>query len=81
LAIVGIFLAVQTAIVVFGPLTVNEEIQCGSLYRPDRSLIGTDANLCRRAIAQQRVWSAGYATASSLALVGLVGLVLVSHRR
>ena len=50
----------------FGPMTVNDEIECGSLSRPDRSLAGTDHELCRGALAEQRAWAAGSATLSAL---------------
>ena len=56
---------------IFGPMTVNDEIECGSLSRPDRSMEGTDRDLCRRALAEQRVWAAGSGSLSALALIGV----------
>ena len=69
LLVAGLFLAAQAAVMTFGPMTVNDEIECGSLYRPDLSLDGTDRDLCRRALAEQRVWAAGSGALSVLALV------------
>jgi hypothetical protein len=71
LFVAGLFLAAQAAVMTFGPMTVNEEIECGSLYRPDRSLDGTDRDLCRSALAEQRVRAAGSGTLSALALIGV----------
>jgi peptidoglycan/LPS O-acetylase OafA/YrhL len=71
LLVAGLFLAAQAAVMTFGPMTVNEEIECGSMSRPDRSLAGTDHELCRKALAEQRVWAAGSATLSALALIGV----------
>lgn len=70
LVIVALFLAAQTYTVIFGPMTVNEEVECGSVYRPERSLADTDARLCRKALAEQRVWAAGGSAVGALALVG-----------
>jgi len=70
LAVATLFLAAQTYLVMFGPMTVNDEIECGSLHRPDVSLSGTDASLCRKALAEQRVWAVGAPTLGALALVG-----------
>ena len=57
LLVAGLFLASQAALMAFGPMTVNDEIECGSLYRPDSALDGTDRDLCRKALADQRVWA------------------------
>ena len=70
LGVVGLFLASQTCIVIFGPMTVNEEVECGSVYRPDKSLWGMDERLCRQALAEQRVWAAGSSAIGALALLG-----------
>jgi hypothetical protein len=77
LAVVTLFLAAQTYLVIFGPMTVNDEIECGSLHRPEKSLTGTDASLCRKALAEQRVWAAG---ASAVGALALVGFFLVPRR-
>jgi hypothetical protein len=71
LLVAGLFLVAQAALMIFGPMTVNDEIECGSLYRPDRSLDGTDRDLCRKALADQRVWAAGSGALSGLALIGV----------
>jgi hypothetical protein len=71
LLLAGLFLAAQVAVITFGPMTVNEEIECGSLSRPDRSLDGTDRDLCRRALAEQRVRAAGSGALSAMALIGV----------
>ena len=71
LLVAGLFLAAQAAVMVFGPMTVNDEIECGSLSRPDRSLAGTDRDLCRSALAEQRVWAVGSGALSAMALVGV----------
>ena len=79
LAIAGLFLAVQAAVMVFGPMTVNDEIECGSLYKPETSVVLTDEEeaLCRSAIAEQRVWAAG---CTALAALSLIGFFLVPRR-
>jgi hypothetical protein len=61
----------------FGPKTLNDEIECGSLYGPDRSLDGTDRDLCGLALAEQRVWAAG---SSALSAMALIGVFLVPRR-
>jgi len=71
LLVAGLFLAVQAALMVFGPMTVNDEIECGNLTRPDRSLAGTDRELCHKALAEQRVWAAGSGALSAMALIGV----------
>lgn len=71
LLVAGLFLAAQAALMTFGPMTVNEEIECGSLSRPDRSLDGTDRDLCQRALAEQRAWAAGSGALSAMALIGI----------
>jgi hypothetical protein len=71
LLVAGLFLAAQAALMVFGPMTVNDEIECGSLYRPDTSLDGTDRDLCSRALAEQPAWAAGSGALSAMALIGV----------
>ena len=71
LLVAGMFLPAQAAVMIFGPMTVNDEIECGSLYRPDTSLDGTDRDLCRSALAEQRVWAAGSGALSAMALIGV----------
>ena len=71
LVVAGMLLAAQAAGMIFGPMTVNDEIECGSMLRPDLSLDGTDRDLCRRALADQRVWAAGSGALSALALLGV----------
>ena len=71
LLVAGPFLAAQAALMTFGPMTVNEEIECGSLYKPDGSLDGTDRELCRKALAEQRAWVAGSGALSAMALIGV----------
>ena len=71
LLVAGLFLAVQAALTIFGPMTVNDEIECGSMYRPDRSLVGTDRDLCRSALAEQPAWAAGTGALSAMALIGV----------
>ena len=71
LLVAGLFLAAQAAVMILGPMTVNDEIECGSLSSPVRSLDGTDRDLCRRALADQRVWAAGSCSLSALALIGV----------
>jgi hypothetical protein len=70
LFVAGLFLAVQAAVMIFGPMTVNEEIECGSLSKPDRTLNGMDRDLCRRALAEQRARAAGSGALSAMALIG-----------
>jgi hypothetical protein len=79
LVVAGLYLAAQAGLVVFGPMTVNEEIECGSLFRPERSatLTGQDEALCRSALADQRVWAVSY---TALAALSLVGFCLVPRR-
>ncbi|MFZ0139722.1 MAG: hypothetical protein WAL70_01445 [Aeromicrobium sp.] len=71
LLVAGLFLAAQVAVMIFGPMTVNDEIECGSMPRPDTSLNGMDRELCRKALAEQRVWAAGTGALSGLALIGV----------
>jgi hypothetical protein len=77
LLVAGLYLAAQAAIMIFGPMTVNEEIECGSLSRPDRSLSGMDRDVCRRALAEQRAWAAG---SGALSAMSLIGVFLVPRR-
>jgi hypothetical protein len=77
LAIAGLFLVVQAVLVVFGPLTVNDEIECGSLYERATTVTGRDEALCRTALAEQRVWAAG---CTALAALSLIGVFLVPRR-
>ena len=71
LLVAGMFLAAQAAVMIFGPMTVNDEIECGSMYRPDTSLDGTDRDLCRSALAEQRAWAAGSGALSAMAMLGV----------
>ena len=79
LLVASLFLALQAALAVFGPMTVNDELECGSLYRPATSTVVTvqDEALCRSALAEQRVWAAGF---TALAALSLVGIFLLPRR-
>lgn len=89
LLVVALLFALNAAVLAFGNVTVNDELDCGSWMRPhaptsfDGVIDGgpdglRDAALCRRAIAEQRPRTA---TAISLSALALVAAMIVWHGR
>ena len=80
LLVVALLFALNSAVLAFGNVTVNDELDCGSWMRPhaptsfDGVIDGgpdglRDAALCRRAIAEQRPRTATALTLSALAVL------------
>ena len=74
---VGLLLAAYAVITGIGPLTVNDELECGSVPRPDSTMVGLDAAQCRRTLAELRVHTV---TSSALAGLSLLASFLLPRR-
>jgi hypothetical protein len=77
--VAGLLLAIYAVITGVGPLTVNDELECGSVVRPAHAaaMSDRDAALCRTGIAELRVQAV---TCAALAGLALLGIFLVPRR-